>query len=157
MRFAESDVRPMGRTARGVRGIRLKPSERLIALIVASADADGDHAVLTCTEHGYGKRTLLGDHPVRHRGGQGVIAIQTKGRNGAVVGALWVSDDDEVMLITDGGTLIRTGVSSVSVVSRNTLGVRLIDLHREEKLVGISKIEEPDKLEEPDKIEEPDT
>jgi DNA gyrase subunit A len=139
VRFKEEDVRPMGRTARGVRGIKLGDGQRVIALIIAD-----DYAVLTATENGYGKRSLVSDYPVHGRGGQGVISIQTTERNGEVVGAVLVSDEDEVMLITDGGTLIRTAANGISVLGRNTQGVKLISLDEQEKLVGLERIEEPE-------------
>jgi len=137
IRFNESDVRSMGRVARGVRGIRLQDGQRVVSLIVA---AEGD--VLTATENGYGKRTPIGEYPVHGRGGQGVISIQTTARNGAVVGAVLVSDSDEIMLVTDGGTLVRTRVAEVSVLGRNTQGVTLIRLGEGEKLVALERIAE---------------
>jgi DNA gyrase subunit A len=139
VRFKEEDVRPMGRTARGVRGIKMGEGQRVIALIIAD-----DYAVLTATENGFGKRSLASDYPVHGRGGQGVISIQTTERNGEVVGAVLVSDEDEVMLITDGGTLIRTAANGISVLGRNTQGVKLISLGEQEKLVGLERIEEPE-------------
>ena len=142
IRFNESDLRPMGRTARGVRGLRLKAGQRVISLITVRRDDSAGIQVLLGTENGYGKRTKLDEFAARKRGGQGVIAIQVKGRNGEVVGAQAVAQEDEIMLITDGGTLIRTRVSEISTQGRNTQGVRLIDLHEEEALVGIGKVEE---------------
>jgi DNA gyrase subunit A len=139
VRFKEQDVRPMGRTARGVRGIKLGGGQRVIALIIAD-----EYAVLTATENGFGKRSLASEYPLHGRGGQGVISIQTTERNGAVVGAVLVSDEDEVMLITDGGTLIRTAANGISVLGRNTQGVKLISLDEQEKLVGLERIEEPE-------------
>ncbi len=136
IRFNESTVRPMGRTACGVRGMRLAEDQRVISLIIV-----GEGAVLTATENGYGKRTAVDDYPVHGRGGQGVISIQTTERNGAVVGAVLVNDDDEIMLITNTGTLVRTRVSEVSVLGRNTQGVRLINIAEDESLVGIEKVE----------------
>jgi len=136
VRFNEQTVRPMGRNARGVRGIRLGQGQHVIALIIVE---EGD--VLTVTENGYGKRTPVTDYPVRGRGGQGVISIQTSERNGKVVGAALVNQDDELMLITSGGTLVRTRVDEISVVGRNTQGVRLIRLDGGERLVGLDKIE----------------
>ena len=134
--FNEADVRQMGRTAAGVRGIRLLPGQRVISLIIAT-----EGKVLTVTENGYGKRTLLKGFPIHRRGGQGVIAIQTSKRNGAVVGAALVADQDEIMLITDAGILVRTRVSEISVVGRNTQGVTVIRLSKGEKVVGIDRIE----------------
>jgi DNA gyrase subunit A len=134
--FNEKDVRAMGRTAGGVRGIRLPEGQRVISLIIASA---GD--VLTITENGYGKRTALTDFPRHKRGGQGVIAIQTSKRNGAVVGAILVNNRDEIMLITNAGTLVRTRVDEISVLGRNTQGVTVIRLSKGEKVVGVDRIE----------------
>jgi DNA gyrase subunit A len=141
VRFAESEVRAMGRTARGVRGISLAGQARVISMLtVAPQQPTG--TVLTATRRGYGKRTRLPEFPRHRRGGHGVIAIRVKGRNGAVVGALLTEEDDEIMLITDGGTLIRTRVSEVSLLGRNTQGVRLINLHEEEDLVSVVKVDE---------------
>ena len=137
--FNESDVRVMGRNARGVRGIALKEGQNVISMIVAGK-ADTDTTVLTATERGYGKRTKIDDYPRQGRGGQGVISIQTSERNGNVVGAELVADMDEAMLITTGGTLIRTRVSEVSIQGRNTQGVRLIDLGDDERLAGLEKV-----------------
>ncbi len=136
VRFAESHVRPMGRTACGVRGIRLTEGQKVIALIIAD-----DGMILTVTENGFGKRTAIEGYPVHGRGGMGVISIQTNDRNGSVVGAVPVQQQDEIMLITDGGTLVRTSVDDVSVVGRNTQGVKMISLTKKEKLIGIARIE----------------
>jgi DNA gyrase subunit A len=140
IRFKEEHVRSMGRVSRGVRGIRLGAGQRVISLIVAADEAE----VLTATENGYGKRTPMDDYPLKGRGGQGVIAIQTSERNGAVVGAVLVGEAEEIMLITDGGTLVRTRVKEVSSMSRNTQGVRLINLTKNEKLIGLERIAESD-------------
>ena len=140
IRFKESDVRPMGRTARGVRGIKMGDQFRMISLIIP----DDDKQVLTVSENGYGKRTHICDYPVYGRGGQGVKGIQTSERNGAVVGAVQVSENDEIMLISDKGTLVRTRVEEVSIQGRNTQGVRLIKLKEGEKLVGLEQVDEPD-------------
>jgi DNA gyrase subunit A len=134
--FKETDVRSMGRTAAGVRGIRLKEGEKVISLIIST-----EGTVLNITENGYGKRTRLDDFPSHKRGGQGVIAIQTSKRNGKVVGAVLVSDHDEIMLITNGGILVRTRVDEISVVGRNTQGVTIIKLGKNEQVVGVDKIE----------------
>ena len=136
IRFAESDVRPMGRGAAGVRGIKLPDSHEVIGLSII---ADG--LILTATENGYGKRTPVDDFPVQGRGGQGVIAIQTTDRNGRTVGAIPVGEDDEIMLISSNGTLVRTGVSDISVMGRNTQGVRLIRVGSSQRLVGLARIE----------------
>jgi len=135
-RFAETEVRDTGRSACGVRGIRLGEGQKVIALIVV-----GGGTVLAVTENGYGKRTAVAEYPRHARGGKGVIAIRTNERNGQVIGAVQVENDHEIMLITDGGTLVRTPVEGISLVGRNTQGVTLIRLQGGEKLVGIEKIE----------------
>jgi DNA gyrase subunit A len=132
IRFREADVRAMGRTAAGVRGIRLDPGHRVIALIIV-----GEGDILTATAHGFGKRTPVAEYPVKGRGGKGVISIQTTERNGNVVGALQVSEGDEVVLISSAGTLVRTAIADISVVSRNTQGVTLIRLDDKDMLVGL--------------------
>ena len=137
IRFKEADVRSMGRTASGVRGIKLQKEQRVISLIIAS-----DSPVLTATENGFGKRTRADDYPVYGRGGQGVIAIQVNKRNGKVVGAVPADDSDEVMLITNGGTLVRTRVREISLMGRNTQGVRMIALTKGEHLVGVERVVE---------------
>ncbi len=136
IRFKEADVRPMGRGAAGVRGIKLPAGHEVIALTIIR-----DGLILTATENGYGKRTPVGDFPVQGRGGQGVIAIQTTDRNGRTVGSMQVADDDEIMLISSNGTLVRTGVEDISIVGRNTQGVRLIRVERGQRLVGLARIE----------------
>jgi DNA gyrase subunit A len=136
IRFRESDVRPMGRTARGVRGIRLGPDDKVISLNIVKEGK----AVLTATEHGYGKRTPIEEYPLRGRGGQGVIAIRTDARNGKVIGADMVDEDDEIMLISDQGTLIRMSAGEVSVVGRNTMGVKLVNLNEAEHLAGLERV-----------------
>ncbi|WP_018951432.1 MULTISPECIES: DNA gyrase subunit A [unclassified Thioalkalivibrio] len=135
VRFHESDVRAMGRTACGVRGVRMEDDQRVIALL----NVDEGSALLA-TEHGYGKRTRFDEFPVHRRGGQGVIAIQTEGRNGLLVGAARVLDDDEVMLITNGGTLVRTPIDQIPLIGRNTQGVRLIRLDEDENLVELARV-----------------
>jgi len=136
IRFQEEDVRPMGRGAAGVRGIKLSPGHEVIALSVV---AEG--LILSATANGYGKRTSVDEFPIQGRGGQGVIAIQTSERNGRTVGALQVRDDDEIMLISSSGTLVRTPVSDISIIGRNTQGVRLIRVESGQRLVGLAKIE----------------
>ncbi|MDG2250006.1 MAG: DNA gyrase subunit A [Gammaproteobacteria bacterium] len=143
IRFNEADVRAMGRTARGVRGIKMAAECRMISLIIP----DDDKQILTVSETGYGKRTNIKDYPVYGRGGQGVIGMQTSERNGAVVGAVQVSENDEIILISDKGTLVRTRVEEVSVQGRNTQGVRLIRLKEGEKLVGLEQVDEPNEEE----------
>jgi DNA gyrase subunit A len=144
VRYKESNVRVLGRTAKGVRGIRLNDEQKLISLIIVEPDT----TVLTATENGYGKRTKIDDYPVTQaRGGKGVISIQTNDRNGKVVGAVLVNDEDEIMLISDQGTLIRTPVNQVSVMGRNTKGVRLVNLAEEEHLVSIESIVEDKDIE----------
>ena len=136
IRFKEEDVRPMGRGAAGVRGIKLPPRHDVIALCVV-----GDGLLLSATANGYGKRTAVDEFPVQGRGGQGVIAIQTSARNGRTVGALQVREDDEIMLISSSGTLVRTPVSEISIIGRNTQGVRLIRVQSGQRLVGLARIE----------------
>jgi DNA gyrase subunit A len=136
IRFNEADVRPMGRGAAGVRGIKLPDSHEVIALTIIR-----DGLILTATENGYGKRTPVDDFPVQGRGGQGVIAIQTTDRNGRTVGALQVEKEDEIMLISSNGTLVRTGVEDISIMGRNTQGVRLIRVGSSQRLVGLARIE----------------
>lgn len=138
IRFAVKNVRVMGRTAKGVRGIKLQPGQSVIGLIVIEPGG----YILTATKNGYGKRTKVDEFSTIGRGGQGVIAIQTSERNGAVVGVVQVKDGDELMLISDQGTLVRTRVAEISVVGRNTQGVKLINLAKDEHLVAIQSIEE---------------
>jgi DNA gyrase subunit A len=136
-RFDETEVRAMGRGARGVRGIKLGAGAQVISLLVAENEAQ---SVLTATENGYGKRTPVGDYSRHGRGGQGVIAISTSARNGKVVAATLVQPDDEVMLITTGGVLIRTRVSEIRSLGRSTQGVTLINLGEGEKLSGLQRV-----------------
>ena len=136
IRFHEDQVRPMGRDAAGVRGVRLGDGQRLIALI-----ALGEGHILTASEFGYGKLTPLDDFPAHSRGGQGVIALQTTDRNGDTVAALQVASAHELMLVSSIGTLVRTPVRDISVVGRNTQGVRLIRLAEGERLTGIERVE----------------
>jgi DNA gyrase subunit A len=136
IRFHEEEVRSMGRAARGIRGIKLKADQRVIALVVIKPNAN----ILTATVHGYGQRTSLEDYRPTGRGGQGVIAICVNERNGKVVAAVQVSDDDDVLLMSDKGTLVRTRVNEISLLGRNTQGVRLIQLAEDESLVGVEAI-----------------
>src|SRR5579863_292702 len=136
IRFHEDEVRPMGREAAGVRGVRLGLGQRLIALLVL-----GEGHVLTASENGYGKLTPLEEFPSHNRGGQGVIALQTTERNGATVAALQVRPGQELMLISSSGTLVRTPVADISIVGRNTQGVRLIRLAEGERLTGVERVE----------------
>ncbi|MDE1989813.1 MAG: DNA gyrase subunit A, partial [Betaproteobacteria bacterium] len=152
IRFAEDDVRPMGRTARGVRGMRLPEGQRVIAMLVAENESQ---SVLTATENGYGKRTSITEYTRHGRGGQGIIAIQTSARNGRVVSAALVNADDELMLITTGGVLIRTRVQEIREMSRATQGVTLIALDEGEKLVSLSRIDESESDAETESESEP--
>ncbi|KEA65435.1 DNA gyrase subunit A [Marinobacterium lacunae] len=140
IRFNENDVRAMGRTARGVRGVRMEESASVISLIIPREGA----RVLTASANGYGKQTAVEDFPLRGRGGQGVIAMQCTDRNGDLAGAVQVLDGDDVMLISDRGTLVRTRSEEISTLGRNTQGVMLIRLAEGEKLSGLARIEEPD-------------
>jgi DNA gyrase subunit A len=137
VRFSETDVRAMGRTAGGVRGMRISDNQRVISMIKVEEGG----SILTATENGYGKRTNVNDYPLKGRGGQGVISIQSNERNGKIIGAVQVQENDEIMMITNNGTLVRIAVSDVSEMGRNTQGVRLIRLSQDEKLVEVEKIE----------------
>jgi DNA gyrase subunit A len=137
IRFNEKDVREMGRGAAGVRGINLEADHEVISLITV-----GEGDILTATANGYGKRTRVEEFSPQGRGGKGVIAIQTSNRNGNLVGAIQVSDDDEVMLISSSGTLVRTGVADISTQGRNTQGVTLIRVTEGDRLVGLDRIEQ---------------
>ncbi|MEM6581541.1 MAG: DNA gyrase subunit A [Pseudomonadota bacterium] len=138
-RFAESDVRAMGRTARGVRGIRLAEGHTMISLIIPQTNGK----VLSVSENGYGKRTEMEEFPRKGRGSKGVIAMSTSARNGRLVGAVQVFDGDELMLISNLGTMVRTRTDEVSVLGRNTQGVRVIRTKHSEVLVGVERIDEP--------------
>lgn len=139
VRFPGSAVRPMGRTATGVRGMRLAKDAHVCSLIVVDGDGDGD--ILTASERGYGKRTPVADYSTKGRGIQGVIALQTTARNGKLVGAIQLSDHHEVLLISDGGTLVRTRASEIAQVGRNTQGVTLIRLAKDEKLQAVERVD----------------
>nr|AAC34892.1 DNA gyrase A subunit [Methylovorus sp. SS1] len=143
--FDEEDVRAMGRNTRGVRGMKLMPKQRVISLLIAE---DDKQTVLVATENGYGKRTVLSDFRHSGRGTQGVKAIATSDRNGSVVGARLVNDEDEIMLITTGGVLIRTRVKEIRELGRATQGVTLINLGENEKLSGLEKVVETDDADE---------
>ena len=139
IRFNEQNVRSMGRVSRGVIGIRLKKDQRVVSMLVL-----GEGDILTATQRGFGKRTLADDYNPQGRGGQGVIGIQTSKRNGALVSALQVTDEDDIMLISDSGTLVRTRSVEISTLGRNTQGVILIRLGDNEKLVGLARIAKED-------------
>jgi DNA gyrase subunit A len=141
VRFSEDDVRPMGRNARGVRGMMLDETQEVIAMVVAS---DETKTVLTATENGYGKRTPIIEYTRHGRGTKGMIAIQTSERNGKVVGAVLVSSEDEIMLITDGGVLVRTRVSEIREMGRATQGVTLISVDDGSRLSGVRRVAERD-------------
>jgi DNA gyrase subunit A len=150
VRFDEGHVRAMGRTAAGVRGMKLREGDQVVSLIVPSNDGD----ILTVTENGYGKRTSLAEYPEKGRATQGVVSIKVSERNGHVVGAIQAQEGDEFMMITDAATLVRTRVSEVSQVGRNTLGVTLIRTAEDEKVVGLQRIEE---IEESDDLTDDET
>lgn len=150
IRFAESMVRIMGRTARGVRGMRLAKEQQLISMLIPETGAQ----ILTASERGFGKRTGLGKFPRRGRGGQGVIAMVINERNGKLVGAIQVQDGEEIMLISDQGTLVRTRVDEVSSSGRNTQGVTLIKLAKDETLVGLERVQEPSGVDEDGELED---
>ncbi|WP_017906406.1 DNA gyrase subunit A [Pseudomonas asplenii] len=143
IRFAESGVREMGRGARGIRGMRIGKGQKLISMLIPESGAQ----ILTASERGFGKRTPLSKFPRRGRGGQGVIAMVTKDRNGQLIGAIQVQEGEEIMLISDQGTLVRTRVDEVSSLGRNTQGVTLIKLANDETLVGLERVQEPSEVE----------
>jgi len=140
IRFRETDVRSMGRTAAGVKGIDLADGDQVVAMEAVA----GAPSLLTVTENGFGKRTQIDEYPLQHRGGKGVITIKTTERNGSVVGALLVGDDDDVMLITDQGKIIRTNIADLRIIGRNTQGVKLIGMDQDERLVGVASLAESD-------------
>jgi DNA gyrase subunit A len=140
IRFPEDQVRPMGRTAAGVRGMSLRAGDAVVGMEILSPDA----TILTVTERGYGKRTPLDDYRIQRRGGQGIITIRTSERNGPVVSVAQVVDDDEVMLITDGGKVLRARVSGISTMGRATQGVRIMNLDAGEKIVSMARLAESD-------------
>jgi len=138
IRFHESNVRPSGRVARGVRGLSLGKDDRVVGMEVLSHG----QKLFTATENGYGKRTSIDEYPLQRRGAKGVITIKTSKRNGQVVAILLVDDDDDLMLMADTGKLIRMSVSQISVISRNTQGVKIIGLLGEEKVAGVARLAE---------------
>lgn len=149
VRFKEDAVRAMGRNATGVRGIKLAENDTVVSLIIPR----GEGSILTVTQNGYGKRTSAAEYPTKSRATQGVISIKVTERNGNVVGAVQVEDTDQIMMITDAGTLVRTRVSEVSVVGRNTQGVILIRTAEDEHVVGLQRVAEPVDDEELDSID----
>jgi len=138
IRFHESDVRPSGRVARGVRGMSLPAGDRLIGMEVLSFG----QTLFAITENGFGKRTSIDEYPIQKRGGKGVITIKTSERNGIVVGIVLVEESDDLMLVTNSGKIIRMAISSTSVISRNTQGVKLINIDSDEKVVSVAKLAE---------------
>ncbi|MDX1369777.1 DNA gyrase subunit A [Pseudomonas sp.] len=149
IRFAESAVKVRNRVAGGIRGMRLGKGKQLISMLIPESGAQ----ILTASERGFGKRTPLSKFPRRGRGGQGVIAMVSNERNGKLVGAVQVLDDEEIMLISDQGTLVRTRVGEVSSLGRNTQGVTLIKLAKDEKLVGLERVQEPSTEEDEELLE----
>jgi DNA gyrase subunit A len=143
IRFLESEVRPTGRTARGVRGMSLAPGDRIVSMEVLSHG----QTLFTATENGFGKRTLIDEYPIQKRGGKGVITIKTTERNGLVVAIHLVAEDDEVMLITDRGKVIRIPVNGISVISRNTQGVTLMGMEPDERIVSTARLAEKELVE----------
>ncbi|QIF48838.1 DNA topoisomerase (ATP-hydrolyzing) subunit A [Proteus mirabilis] len=150
VRFAEECVRPMGRTATGVRGMKLVDDDKVVSLIISRGEGD----ILTVTENGYGKRTVQSEYPTKNRATQGVISIKVSERNGKVVGAIQVEETDQIMMITNAGTLVRTRVSEVSIVGRNTQGVTLIRTTEDELVVGLQRVEDEDDALDDDEVDE---
>jgi DNA gyrase subunit A len=140
IRFHEADVRPSGRTSRGVRGMKLAKGDRIVGAQVLSHG----QTLFTVTENGFGKRTSIDEYPVHKRGGKGVITIKTNERNGQVVSIQLVEDDDDLMLMTDQGKLIRMLANGISIISRNTQGVKLIGMDEDEKVVDAARLAEKD-------------
>jgi DNA gyrase subunit A len=140
IRFHESDIREMGRGATGNIGIRLEPEDRVVGMEVL----DEGLTILTVTENGYGKRTPTGEYRQQARGGKGILTIKTSQRNGPVVYTCQVTDSDQLMIITEKGKIIRLRASEISVIGRNTQGVRLINLEEDEKVVGVAKVMDED-------------
>ncbi|MCK5347906.1 MAG: DNA gyrase subunit A, partial [Desulfobacula sp.] len=138
IRFHEGDVRAMARGSMGVRGMRIDQDSRVVGMEVL----ESEDTLLTVTENGYGKRSLIDEYRIQGRGGKGVFSIKTSKRNGKMVSLLLVDDNDELMMVTDKGKLIRTSNKSINVISRNTQGVRLINLSAREKLIGIARLPE---------------
>lgn len=152
VRFAESDVRAMGRVSKGVRGMRLPEGHKVLSMVIPEEGG----RVLTVSDNGYGKRTALTEFPTKGRGGKGMIAMQTSERNGPLVGAVQLFEGDEIMLISDQGTMVRTRGEEISVLGRNTQGVRVIRLKKDETMVGLARIEEQEEIEGGDFTEEPE-
>jgi DNA gyrase subunit A len=144
VRFAGDTVRPMGRTATGVRGMRLAAGECVKSLIVV----DGEGEILTASENGFGKRTPVADYPKKGRGTQGVIALQVTERNGKLVGAIQLTEQHGILLISDQGTLVRTRASEVSQVGRNTQGVTLMRVGADEKLIAVERLDVVEEVDE---------
>jgi DNA gyrase subunit A len=142
VRFKESDVRAMGRTAKGVRGIRMEEGQKMISLLVP---AEGGR-ILSVSENGYGKRTEVTEYATKGRGNKGMIFMQASERNGDMVGAVQVFDGDELMMISDQGTMVRTRTDEISILGRNTQGVRVIRLKEGEHVVGVERIDEPEEI-----------
>jgi len=140
VRFHEEKVRPMGRVASGVKGMTLNPGDTVVGVVVVDETTE---SILSVTENGFGKRTSVEDYPVRNRGGKGVFTIKTSERNGKAIGALQVVDDDEIMMVTNAGKIIRTYMKNVRVIGRNTQGVNLFRLAEGERVVAMDRVAEP--------------
>jgi len=140
IRFHESDVRPTGRVSRGVIGLRFQPGDSIVSMEVLSHG----QTLFTATENGYGKRTSIDEYRLQKRGGKGVITIKTSKRNGLVVTILLVDEEDDLMLIVDSGKLIRMSIKGISIISRNTQGVKLVDMTDGEKVVGVVRLAQKD-------------
>ena len=148
VRFSSTDARAMGRVSKGVRGMRLPEAHKVISMVIPEEDG----FLLTVCENGFGKRTVVTEFPTKGRGGKGMIAIQASDRNGPLVGATQLFSGDEIMLISDQGTMVRTRGDEVSAVGRNTQGVRIIRLKENENLVSLARIAEPQENEDSDSV-----
>ncbi|MDQ6969794.1 MAG: DNA gyrase subunit A [Mariprofundus sp.] len=153
IRFSENDVRPMGRSTRGVTGMRMPGDCKVISMTLVSDRA----SLLAVSENGFGKRTSVGDYNTQKRGGQGVFTLKTGGRNGAMIGALLVTDDDQVMMMTDTGRLVRIRMNGVSVIGRNTQGVKLIGCNKGERVIGVARVAEQEDHEDTIDIDDHDS
>ena len=145
IRFPEDDIRPMGRTAYGVKGIVLRDDDEVVGMEVLRAGG----TILTVTENGYGKRTEIDEYRVQSRGGIGIINIQTSERNGKVIGVACVLENEELMFITEQGMILRTQANGISLIGRATQGVRLIDMDEGDRAVSVARLEDQGSVEEP--------
>jgi len=153
IRFSEGEVRPIARAARGVKGITLNQDDFLVSMDIVTPGAHGA-SILSVTENGYGKRSPIDEYPIQSRGGKGVITIKTTARNGNLVGTQQITDQDDVMLITDRGKIIRLRGEEISMIGRNTQGVKLIELETGERVTAVTRLAEREEEQGPQEAEE---